>query len=143
MKTTTISVMFFLAPFKVLAEDEEIINSAIPYSPISVGNVMQVLTGLLAVVVLIFILYALFKRFGNYTGKMGGAIKVVAGLSIGPKEKIILLEAGGEQILIGVAPGVIRKLHKMEKNIVELHGEEKKENGFLDKYKKEIAKRCG
>jgi len=144
----TIQLAFLLFPFQAFSGEEKIVNSAIPYSPVSISNVMQVLTGLLAIILLIFILYTLFKKFGNYTGKMNGAIKIVAGMSIGPKEKIILLEAGGEQILIGVAPGVIRKLHKLETNIVDNQENEKvqendiKENSFFEKFKKEVSKKC-
>ena len=40
-------------------------------------------------------------------------IKIVAGVSIGTRDRIVLLQVGEEQILVGLTPGRIEKLHTL------------------------------
>ena len=42
-------------------------------------------------------------------------MKVVGGVALGPRERIVLLEVGEEWLVIGVVPGQIRTLHRMVK----------------------------
>ena len=49
------------------------------------------------------------KRFGQ------GGMKVVGGVALGPRERIVLLEIGDEWLVIGIVPGQIRTLHRMSK----------------------------
>jgi flagellar protein FliO/FliZ len=49
------------------------------------------------------------KRFGQ------GGMKVVGGVALGPRERIVLLEVGDEWLVIGIVPGQIRTLHRMAK----------------------------
>lgn len=42
-------------------------------------------------------------------------MKVVGGVALGPRERIVLLEIGEEWLVIGVVPGQIRTLHRMVK----------------------------
>jgi flagellar protein FliO/FliZ len=47
----------------------------------------------------------------------GGNLRVLEGLAIGPRERIVLLQAGEEQIVVGVAPGVIQTLHVLNETV--------------------------
>lgn len=49
------------------------------------------------------------KRFGQ------GGMKVIGGVALGPRERIVLLEIGEEWLVIGIVPGQIRTLHKLPK----------------------------
>lgn len=49
------------------------------------------------------------KRFGQ------GGMKVIGGVALGPRERIVLLEIGDEWLVIGIVPGQIRTLHRMAK----------------------------
>ena len=42
-------------------------------------------------------------------------MKIVGGVALGPRERIVLLEVGEEWLVIGVVPGQIRTLHRMVK----------------------------
>jgi len=42
-------------------------------------------------------------------------MKVVGGVALGPRERIVLLEVGDEWLVIGIVPGQIRTLHRMAK----------------------------
>lgn len=49
------------------------------------------------------------KRFGQ------GGLKVIGGVALGPRERIVLLEIGNEWLVIGIVPGQIRTLHRLAK----------------------------
>jgi flagellar protein FliO/FliZ len=69
--------------------------------------------GMLAVVVLIFGLAWAVRRFSLFQGFQrdgNDAIAVRAQLSVGPKERVVLIEVEGRKMLIGVAPGYITRL---------------------------------
>jgi flagellar protein FliO/FliZ len=46
-------------------------------------------------------------------GRVGGvgALRINAGIQVGPKEKMLLVQAGDRHLLIGVAPGHVQTLH--------------------------------
>ena len=49
------------------------------------------------------------KGFGQ------GGMKVVGGVALGPRERIVLVEVGDTWLVIGLVPGQIRTLYKMPK----------------------------
>lgn len=42
-------------------------------------------------------------------------MKVIGGVALGPRERIVLLEIGDEWLVIGIVPGQIRTLHRLAK----------------------------
>lgn len=81
------------------------------------GSMIKVTVGLLFVVAAIFASAWLFRRFGNFSAVPGDALRIVGGLSLGNRERIVLLQVGEEQLLIGITAGQIRTLHKLEQPI--------------------------
>lgn len=73
--------------------------------------------GMLAIVigVLIAVLF-LMKRFSIYGGNLPDKqiIKMIASFNLAPREKVVLLDVGGEKILIGVTAQNINFLSKIE-----------------------------
>jgi flagellar protein FliO/FliZ len=49
------------------------------------------------------------KGFGQ------GGMRVIGGVALGPRERIVLLEVGEEWLVIGIVPGHIRTLHRLAK----------------------------
>ena len=49
------------------------------------------------------------KGFGQ------GGMRVIGGVALGPRERIVLLEVGEEWLVIGIVPGQIRTLHRLAK----------------------------
>ena len=76
-----------------------------------VAGVGQVTLALCIVLGAIFLCAWLARRMRNISGGRAGAISVVADLRLGPKERAVLLQVGGTQLLVGVAPGQITALH--------------------------------
>lgn len=77
---------------------------------------MQMLLGLLLIIgILFFSAYFLRKlnggrRFGNT-----GTLRIVGGLMISTRERIILVEVDDTWIVVGVVPGQIKTLHTLPK----------------------------
>ena len=88
-----------------------------PQKHLSKGNIFQLFSGLFIVILSIVIVVWLIKRLGrfNYSGQQ--SINIIGGVSLGTREKIVLIEIGNEQLLIGVAPGQVNMLHKLSEPI--------------------------
>jgi len=84
-----------------------------PLEPLSTPYLLKLTGGLLLVVVAILVLAWLVKRFNLNQQSQNGLIRIIAGLSIGARDRIVLLQIGDEQILVGLTPGRIEKLHTM------------------------------
>lgn len=79
------------------------------------ASLMQMLLGLIVVVAAIFAVLWLIKRLSMAPGKAAGALRIVGGTSVGPRERVVLLEVEDTWLLVGVAPGQVRALHQMPK----------------------------
>ena len=112
--------------------------------PVGVGNYLQMFFGLFIIVALILGLAWFMRRMGNMNSMAAGNLKVLGGLSVGQRERIVLVQAGKTQLLVGVAPGEIRTLHVMDEPI--LTSEEttqKNPSGFAEKLHAAIKNRSG
>lgn len=81
---------------------------------VGVTGMLQVLLGLGAVLVAIFVAAWLARRL--YRGPMltGGQLRVLGGVSMGSRERVVLLQVGEKQLLVGVAPGRVQTLHVLD-----------------------------
>ncbi|ANY88673.1 MULTISPECIES: flagellar biosynthetic protein FliO [Pseudomonas] len=75
------------------------------------GQLAQMVFGLLLVVGLIFALAWLLRRMQGATPRGGQVIDIVGSRTIGPRDRLLLVQVGKEQILIGHSPGSIEALH--------------------------------
>jgi len=74
----------------------------------------QIIFSLIFVLILIFVGAWLMKRFGRVQGVAGDAMKVLSVMSVGQKERIVLIQVGQEQYLVGVTTAKISLLQKLE-----------------------------
>lgn len=77
------------------------------------GQLAQLLFGLLLVIGVIFLLAWLVRRVQQIVPRGGQVIKIVATQALGPRDRLVLVQVGGEQILLGLTPGTISALHVM------------------------------
>lgn len=83
-----------------------------PASPGSLGGQLtQMVFGLLLVVGLIFFLAWLLRRMQGAAPRGTQVIEIVGSRAIGPRDRLLLVQVGKEQILIGHTPGSIEALH--------------------------------
>ena len=78
---------------------------------LSVTRISQTLGVLAAIVAGIFALAYIVRRMPGIAARAGGALKLVDALSIGARERILLVEVDGERLVIAVSPGRIEHLH--------------------------------
>jgi flagellar protein FliO/FliZ len=77
------------------------------------SSILSIFLSLLLVVAIIFALAFIARRF-NVTQAGNGQLKVVASMAAGAKEKIMVVDVGGEQFLIGITAHNINQLGKLE-----------------------------
>ena len=75
-------------------------------------NASSMIVSLLMVLVLIVICAFILKRF-NLVQQGGSQLKVVASLSLGSKERVIVVQAGDQQFVLGVTSQQINLLEKL------------------------------
>jgi flagellar protein FliO/FliZ len=78
------------------------------------ASLIQVTLALMLMVGLILGLAWLARRFGQPLFQQNKQLRLIASLSLGVKEKIILVEVEGKQLVLGVTPQQITSLHVMD-----------------------------
>ncbi|GAB3320769.1 flagellar biosynthetic protein FliO [Haliea atlantica] len=75
---------------------------------------LRVIGSLLLVILLLVAVMALLRRFsGGGVGRVG-LLRVRASISLGGREKAVLVQVGEELLLLGVSPGGVRLLHRLD-----------------------------
>jgi len=97
-------------PTLAVAEGETGVMPAVA-EPMAAGQIVQLLLGLVAVMLLIFGMAWLLRRITGQGTLANGALRIVGGLSMGARERIVLVQVGDTQLLVGVAPGRVQTLH--------------------------------
>ena len=104
-----------LAPISAMAAE---VTQAAPAATSSMsGQLVQLLLGLLLVIGVIFLLAWLMRRVQQIVPRGGQVIKIVATQALGPRDRLVLVQVGGEQILLGLSPGSITSLHVMNEPV--------------------------
>jgi flagellar protein FliO/FliZ len=85
--------------------------------PSAISSLGQMTLALLVVLVVIFALAWLMRQLRGGGGRVSGAVNVVANVPLGQKERAVLLKVGGNQILVGVAPGRVNTLYVLPEPI--------------------------
>ena len=86
--------------------------------PIGPGEVLQVFVSLLLVLGLIVLVAWLMRRYVTLPAGRSGALRMLAAISVGQRERVVLVQAGETQLLIGIAPGQVRTLHVFDKPVM-------------------------
>lgn len=74
------------------------------------ASALQMVFGLLAVLALLLGTLWLLKRLSQPRGPVAGLMRVVAGVAVGPRERVVILELGNSWLVLGVAPGQVSTL---------------------------------
>ncbi|MGZ8163155.1 MAG: flagellar biosynthetic protein FliO [Methylobacter sp.] len=78
------------------------------------GDVAVWSLGLLIVLSVFFLCVWGVRKLGGLSISGAEKMRVVGGLSLGLREKVILLQVGKKQLVLGVTPGRIETLHVLE-----------------------------
>jgi flagellar protein FliO/FliZ len=112
LRMTAAAICAAVAPFSALAAAAPPVTE-----PLGTGSVLQLTLSLGAVVAAIFGLGWLLRRVHGLPGSTHRALRVVATLPVGTRERIAIVQAGDTQVLIGLSPGRIQTLHVLERPV--------------------------
>ena len=76
---------------------------------------MQVTLGLLVVLGLMAAAAWVLRRFNTAKGNNAAQIKIIGGVSVGNRERVMVVEIADQWIVVGVAPGRVNALATMAK----------------------------
>lgn len=89
-----------------------ILAAPVPAPDLNVGGeLLRVLLSLAAVIALIFVAGWMSRRLQARTLPGGRRIRCVETFAVGARERVLLLDADGKRLLIGVGQGGLRTLH--------------------------------
>jgi flagellar protein FliO/FliZ len=117
MRTRILAVLV-AAIFSPLAHAADTARPAFvppPAAAISSGSVLQVVLSLALVLVAVVVVGWILKRINLPQQGAGNALKVVSGVAVGQRERIVLVEVNDTWLVVGVAPGQVNSLHTMPK----------------------------
>ena len=105
-------------PLSVLAAEPVVATAAVPVAGASVGGQLtQLVLGLLLVLGLIFALAWLLRRVQQAGPRQGQVIELIGSRALGPRDRLMLVQVGNEQILLGLSPGTITALHVLKEPV--------------------------
>lgn len=84
-----------------------------PYS-----DLLKLVVALVITLGLFFAMVVVMKKMQLGTGRGSRLISVLAAVPLGGKEKLFLIEVGGEQIVVGASPGQVNRIHVLKESIV-------------------------
>ena len=91
-------------------------DAAVPTVGVQAGTFVQGILGLGLILALLVGTLAALRHFGSrFQGAQTAGLKVISGISVGARERILLVEAGETWLVVGVTTTNIRTLHTMPK----------------------------
>lgn len=88
-----------------------------PPTPVAV-NPLNLILGLMFLVIIVVAGWWMVQRAGGLQIKSGNGLRVVTAISVGTRERVVLIEIAGEQMLLGVAPGRVNLLHRFDQPVI-------------------------
>lgn len=122
MKKLSGVLLALLVPLSALAAEPAATTAVTVAAPVAgsgvAGQLTQLVLGLLLVVGLIFFLAWLLRRVqqAGPAGK-GQVIELIGSRALGPRDRLVLVQVGNEQILLGLSPGTITALHVLKEPV--------------------------
>lgn len=105
-------------PFAAAGAAPKAETAAPVLEPLATGGLLNMLLGLIVVLAVIAGLAWMVRRTGALQGGAAGALRVLGGLSMGARERVVLVQVGDKQLLLGVAPGRVQTLYVLDEPIV-------------------------
>ncbi|WP_229418742.1 flagellar biosynthetic protein FliO [Pseudoduganella flava] len=116
-------------------------------APTAAGSLVQTVVALVFVLAILVGLAWMLKRFGPRTITGGTAVKLVGALSVGARERILVVEVGDQWIVVGASPGrmnALATLPRQQADPADLAGQQPlPATNFSEWFKQTIEKRNG
>jgi flagellar protein FliO/FliZ len=129
MRKHSLLIMLLLAgPALADGAQKSVATGGLPAGDLTAAAIRMVI-GLAVVLALLGATAWVSRRFRVGAGMRGGLIEVVSGLSLGARERVVLIKVGGDQVLVGVSPSGMRTLHVLNQN----DSQNREFSNYLDK----------
>lgn len=117
-------------------------DTASDSSPVNANRITQLVIGLFVVLICILALAWLARRFNRLQSTPDGSLRLLGGLSMGARERVVLVQVGTQQLLLGVAPGRINTLHVLTETLDSTSGfsVQNSDKGFAEKLSAAITR---
>lgn len=89
--------------------------------PVFTSGLLQMVTGLMLVIAAIFTITWVIRRVPGMQATGHGAIRIVDALHVGSRDKILLVQVGDQQMLVGVTAQAINTLHVLSEPVIREH----------------------
>jgi flagellar protein FliO/FliZ len=78
------------------------------------GGVLKMVLGLAIVLAVMALITWLLKRMMPGVGSKQSVVRIVGGVSVGSRERIVVVEVAGRWLVVGVAPGQVNSIANLE-----------------------------
>lgn len=94
------------------------VTPTLPATPgLGGGDILNLGVSMLIVVAVIVVLGWLYSRSRLAGGGNSDAIGIVASRALGPKERLLIVEVGEQQLLVGITATAVQTLHVFDKAV--------------------------
>lgn len=88
-------------------------------APPAAGGIANVLVSLVLVIAAVLLCGWLYRRTqGLRGGPAGGVFRIVASQALGPRERIVVVEIAGKQLVLGMTASQVSTLHVFDEPVV-------------------------
>jgi flagellar protein FliO/FliZ len=120
-----------------LSVNAETMSSA----PVTASTLLQTIFGLIVVLAVIVFLGWLLKRSQFFHAAHHGQLKVLGAISLGAREKAVLIQVGDQQLLLGVTPQQINTLYTLPEPLSVREIPAKSGDSFAERLKQMMQQR--
>ena len=101
----------------VLIPSLSVAEPTVQNAQLAAGYLTQLVGGLVLVILVIIALAWILRRMPGVPGQGAQVIEILAVRSVGARERLLLVQIGEEQILVGLTPMGMRHLHTLRKPV--------------------------
>lgn len=105
----------------------------VPVKTNSASQLASLVGGLLLILTLIYGLSWFVKRFSQGGFLQNPTMKIVSAMPLGTRERLMLVDVGGKQLLLGVTATQINTLHVFDEPVVATHKDQPVASEFSQK----------
>ena len=109
-----------------------------PEMPVGLSELLGLAGSLVMVIAAVVIVGWLYAKSQGVRGAANDAISIVATQALGPKERILLIEVGGKQIVLGMTSQQVQTLHVFDEPVVSVQQSPANVTAFSDRLRTAI-----
>ena len=81
------------------------------------GHTLDMMGALLLVIAAVFLVSMVLRHLQTRSSGIGGHLKILQAMSVGTKDRVLLVQVGVDQILMSVSAAGIRHLHTLSEPV--------------------------